>query len=57
MLERKRMLRKLARPPILYVDHIECGGVDLFNTACRQHLEGIVAKLADGRMSRRILPG
>jgi ATP-dependent DNA ligase len=40
---------KLTRPPMLYVDHIECSGRDLFNTACQQDLERIVAKLADGR--------
>ena len=39
----------LARTPILYVDHIECCGVDLFEAACSQDLEGIVAKLASGR--------
>ena len=27
LLERKRMLRKLA-PPILYVDHLGCSGAD-----------------------------
>jgi|SRR6516225_1929059 ATP-dependent DNA ligase len=38
----------LVRPPILYVDHIESSGLDLFEAACSQDLEGIVAKLASG---------
>jgi bifunctional non-homologous end joining protein LigD len=49
LLERKRILSELVRPPILYVDHIESRGVDLFNAACERDLEGIVAKLANGR--------
>ena len=40
------MLRRLV-PPLLYVDHVERRVVDLFNTACEQYLEGIVAKLAN----------
>ena len=49
LLERKRMLGSLVPPPLLFVDHIEARGVDLFNAACGQDLEGIVAKLANGR--------
>ena len=49
LLERKRLLRKLTRWPLLYVDHVAHSGVDLFNAACKQDLEGIVAKLANGR--------
>src|SRR5690242_14819008 len=30
LVEPKRMLRKMARPPLLYVDHIETWGMDLF---------------------------
>jgi ATP-dependent DNA ligase len=37
------------RPPILYADHFETRGVDLFKAACDHDLEGIVAKLATGR--------
>jgi len=48
LLERKRILRQLVREPILYVDHLEGRGVDLFAAACDQDLEGIVAKLANG---------
>jgi len=48
LLERKRLLGKLARPPVLYVDHIPRRGVDLFRAVCDQDLEGIVAKLAPG---------
>jgi bifunctional non-homologous end joining protein LigD len=49
LLERKRLLRKLTRSPLLYVDHIAHRGADLFKAACAKDLEGIVAKLASGR--------
>lgn len=48
LLDRKRALRRLVRPPLLYVDHIEARGAELFHAACKQDLEGIVAKLAAG---------
>ena len=41
------MLKRLIRPPVLYVDHIEGRGVDLFEATCGGDLE--VAKLAAGR--------
>ena len=47
--ERKRLLRGLVRPPVLYADHFEARGVDLFQAACDHDLEGVVAKLAAGR--------
>jgi ATP-dependent DNA ligase len=34
---------------VLYAGHIEGDGVDLFEAACGQDMEGIVAKLASGR--------
>jgi len=40
------LLRDLVQPPMLYVDHVEARGVDLFHSACAMDLEGIVAKLA-----------
>jgi bifunctional non-homologous end joining protein LigD len=49
LIERKRLLRGLLQPPVLYADHFERGGVDLFKTACDRDLEGIVAKLATRR--------
>ena len=49
LIERKRLLRRLVRPPVLYSDHFEARGVDLFKAACDNDLEGIVAKLAAGR--------
>jgi bifunctional non-homologous end joining protein LigD len=49
LLERKRLLQTLVKPPLLYVGHVEARGVDLFQAACAQDLEGIVAKLAKGR--------
>ena len=51
LVERKRMLRGLVPPQpsrLLYVDHIEGRGIDLFREVCRQDLEGIVAKRRDG---------
>jgi ATP-dependent DNA ligase len=36
------------KPPLLYVNHSEYAGVDLFNVACEKDLEGIVAKLSHG---------
>ena len=53
LVERKRSLQPLVKPPLLYVDHIEARGVDLFKSACRLDLEGIVAKLANGRYESR----
>ena len=49
LIERKRRLKRLIRPPVLYADHIEGRGVDLFEATCGRDLEGIVAKLAAGR--------
>jgi bifunctional non-homologous end joining protein LigD len=49
---RKRELKRLipSQPSaLLYVDHIEQRGEDLFELACRVDLEGIVAKWKDGR--------
>ena len=53
LLERKRRLRKLitAPGPALYVDHIAAAGVDLFDAVCASDMEGIVAKMAEGRYS------
>ena len=53
LLGRKRRLRELitAPGPALYVDHIAGAGVDLFEAVCASGMEGIVAKLAEGRYS------
>jgi bifunctional non-homologous end joining protein LigD len=50
LIARKKRLRKLIpnRSSLLYVDHIEARGEDLFRLACREDLEGIVAKRKDG---------
>ena len=48
LLERKKMLRKIVRPPLLYVDHVAGEGVELFRMVCERDLEGIVAKRAGG---------
>jgi bifunctional non-homologous end joining protein LigD len=48
LVERKTILKRLVRPPLLYVDHMHRRGVDLFNAACGEDLEGVVAKLANG---------
>jgi bifunctional non-homologous end joining protein LigD len=47
LLQRKRILRRIIPPQpahILYVDHIEARGTDLFRFVCESDLEGIVAK-------------
>jgi hypothetical protein len=49
LIERKRLLRQLVRPPVLYADHFETRGMDLFQAGYNHDLEGIVAKLAAGR--------
>ena len=49
LIERKRRLKRVICPPVLYVDHFEAHGMDLFKAACDNDLEGIVAKLAAGR--------
>ena len=48
LVERKALLKRLVRPPMLFVDHVKARGVDLFRTACEHDLEGVVAKLAKG---------
>ena len=50
LIDRKRRLRKLIpRKPssLLYVDHVERRGCELFASICRMDLEGIVAKRKD----------
>jgi ATP-dependent DNA ligase len=54
LLERKSRLRKLLRAKkksgrVLYLDHIEATGSELFERARELDLEGIVAKWKDGR--------
>lgn len=47
LIQRKRHLRKLIpvqTSPVLYVDFVEGPGEELFRLACREDLEGIVAK-------------
>jgi bifunctional non-homologous end joining protein LigD len=49
--ERKRLLRRIVPrdlSPVLYVDHVEGRGVDLFQAVCEADMEGIVAKRASG---------
>jgi bifunctional non-homologous end joining protein LigD len=51
LVDRKRILRVLVPPQpsrLLYVDHLEARGVDLFREVCQMDLEGIVAKRRDG---------
>ncbi len=45
LVERKAKLRELVPPPpsrLLYLDHVEAQGVELFEQCCK--LEGVVAK-------------
>lgn len=47
LIERKRMLRSIVpeqSSSLLYADHIEQNGVELFRLACDRDLEGVVAK-------------
>jgi len=51
LLERKRRLMRImptVESRLLYLDHIERRGCDLFRAACERDLEGIVAKWAHG---------
>jgi bifunctional non-homologous end joining protein LigD len=51
LLERKRRLLRImptVESRLLYLDHIERRGCDLFRAACQRDLEGIVAKWAHG---------
>jgi bifunctional non-homologous end joining protein LigD len=51
LLERKQLLRTVVPmppAPILYADHFDERGVELFQTVCDMDLEGIVAKRKDG---------
>jgi len=50
LIGRKARLRKLVqrkRSRLLYLDHIEERGCELFESACRMDLEGIIAKRKD----------
>jgi len=50
--ERNRRLRRIMpriESRLLYVDHVEARGVDLFREVCRRDLEGTVAKWKRGR--------
>jgi bifunctional non-homologous end joining protein LigD len=42
LIEGKQRLKRLIRPPALYVDHIERRGMDLFEATCGRDLEGIL---------------
>jgi bifunctional non-homologous end joining protein LigD len=56
LIARKKQLRKLIMnhlSSLLYVDHLEARGEDLFRLACREDLEGIVAKRKDGAYGPR----
>jgi bifunctional non-homologous end joining protein LigD len=47
LIERKRLLRSIVPEQsgcLLYADHIEQHGVELFRLACDRDLEGVVAK-------------
>jgi bifunctional non-homologous end joining protein LigD len=51
LVDRKRKLRRIipeGSPCLLYVDHLEGRGEDLFRLACERDLEGIVAKWKRG---------
>jgi bifunctional non-homologous end joining protein LigD len=49
LIERKKILRRVVKkhPRILYAEHFERNGRDLFRVVCEQDLEGVVAKRRD----------
>ena len=52
LIERKRQLRKLiprGAVHLLFANHVEGRGKDLFEAICEQNLEGIVAKRKNGK--------
>lgn len=55
LVERKKKLRKLIRasknPRLLYAEHVERKGQELFQLVCERNLEGIVAKRKDAQYS------
>ena len=51
------MLKRLIRPPVLYVDHIEGRGVDLFEATCAGDLEGSWRNWRQAVTSRPLLLG
>ena len=51
LLKRKTRLKKLLPPYLLYMDHVEGSGCELFRTVCEMDLEGIVAKRKDAPYS------
>jgi hypothetical protein len=55
-MERKARLCELVRrsrcPRLLYAQHVEGGGKELFKEICRCDLEGICGETKDGRISR-----
>jgi ATP-dependent DNA ligase len=48
LIKRKRLLKKILKAPVLFVDHLVGRGVDLFQAVCQRDLERIVAKAAEG---------
>lgn len=52
MLDRKSVLAELmsgAKPPLMYSEHLETDGPQMYRDACRMKLEGVVSKLATGK--------
>jgi bifunctional non-homologous end joining protein LigD len=57
LLKRKQHLKRLIPAhslSLLYVDHVEGKGEELFELACREDLEGIVAKWKFGRYTNNL---
>ena len=60
LLERKKLLRAIVprrSSVLLCADHMRGRGRDFFAEVCRQDLEGIVAKRADGVYDPAAMPG
>jgi bifunctional non-homologous end joining protein LigD len=53
LIKRKRLLKKIVKSPVLFVDHLVGRGVDLFQAVCQRDLEGIVAKASQAKILPR----
>lgn len=56
LIERKHRLREIiprGNPDVLFANHIEAKGKELFNMICAEDLEGIVAKRKDSKYLKR----
>ena len=55
-IKRQRLLKKIVKSPVLSADYLMGHGVDMFRAVWQRDLEGVVAKAAEGVISRRRQP-